>query len=336
MINLIRKVTKPLAVSGRESEMAGVICEEMIPCVDECRVDAMGNVVAVKYGNGENRKKLMYSAHMDEIGFIVTYIDDNGYIRFQGIGAINYFSAAFTVVVFENGVKGVMVPDIDAGPNDARQERFFVDIGAKDKKDAERRVSVGMTFAVESGVTRLAGSRVAGRPMDDRIGVAVLIAAAQRMAKAGETPYNDIYYVFSVQEEVGCRGAQTAAYSIMPDYGISLDGTGTGDCPGSKPMAVQMGKGVAVKLKDVGVVCDRYLVDKMTQECKTRKIRCQREIFSAGRTDSSVIQTAGAGVATGGISVPMRYIHSSVEVVDMADMEEAVRLVVAMTQCVLD
>lgn len=336
MINLIRKITRPLSVSGRESAVAGVICEEIIPYVDECRTDALGNVIAVKYGSGENKKKLMYSAHIDEIGFITTYIEDNGFIRFQTIGGINFASAAYTVVVFENGVKGVMVPESGVGANEFRQDKFVVDIGAKNRKDAERRVSIGMTFAVESNVTKLAGNRVAGRPMDDRIGAVVLIEAAVRMGKAGQIPYNDIYYVFSVQEEVGCRGAKTAAYSIMPDYGIALDVTGTGDSQGAKQMVVRLGGGAAIKIKDSSVICDRYLVEKMTEAAKTNGIKHQHEILAAGGTDTSSIQQTGAGVAAGCISIPTRYIHSSVETIDIADVEECVKLAVAMNNCELD
>jgi len=335
-INLIKKITKPLSVSGRESEVAGVICEEMIPLVDECRTDAMGNVIAVKYGCGENKKKLMYSAHIDEIGFIVTYIEDNGYVRFQTLGGINFYSAAYTVVVFENGTKGVIVPEAGAGANEYRQDKFVIDIGAKNKKDAERRISIGMTFAVESNITKLAGSRIAGRPLDDRIGAVVLIEAAARMSHAGEVPYNDIYYVFSVQEEVGCRGAKTAAYSVMPDYGIALDVTGTGDCQGSKPMAVKLGGGAAIKIKDSSVICDRYLVEKMTEVSKSAGIKYQHEILAAGGTDTSSIQQTGAGVSAGCISIPTRYIHSSVETIDAADVEECVKLTIAMNNCELD
>lgn len=320
MFNLTKKLLKPVSVSGCESAVAGVIAEEISPYVDSIRTDAMGNLIAYKAGVGENRKKIMFAAHMDEIGFIVTYIEENGYIRFNAIGGINFTSAAFTYVVFESGLRGVLVPDANGG--------HVVDIGAKNRKDAERRVKIGDTFAVVSDVIKLAGTRVAGRPMDDRIGAVILIEAAKRLD--GISVKNDIYFCFVVQEEVGCRGSKTAAFGIMPDIGIALDVTGTGDTQGASPMAVKLGGGAAIKLKDSSVICDRGLVETMKRTAEEKKIKYQLEILPYGGTDTSSMQQNGAGCLAGCISIPTRYIHSNVETIDMADVEESVKLTMAL------
>lgn len=324
MLNLTRKILKPVSVSGREDAVIGVIAEEIAPYVDSITTDPMGNLIAFKAGVGENKKKLMYAAHIDEIGFIVSYIEENGYLRFHTIGGINFQSAAFTHVVFENGLRGVLVPE----GGELRADKCYVDIGAKNRKDAERRVKIGDTFAVVSEVVKLAGSRVAGRPMDDRIGAVILIEAAKRLE--GKEVYNDTYFVFTTEEEVGCRGAKTAAYNIMPDVGIALDVTRTGDTPNCAPMAVKLGDGAAIKIKDSSVVCDRDLVNKMKKACEDGKIKHQFEILSGGGTDTSSMQANAGGAIAGCISIPTRYIHSSVETIDMNDVEACVQLTMAM------
>jgi len=331
MFNLTKKLLKPVSVSGREESVAGVIAEEIAPYADEVRIDPLGSVIAYRAGSGENKRKLMFAAHIDEIGFMVSYIEENGWIRFQTLGGINFASAAFTAVIFENGTRGVLVPEGGVGPADYRQEKFVVDIGAKNRKEAERRVSVGDTFAVEKNLWRLMGNRAAGRPLDDRIGAVILIEAAKRLAEAGGA-YNDTWFCFTVQEEVGCRGSKTAAYEVQPDVGVALDVTRTGDTPGASPMAVSLGGGAAVKLKDSSVVCDRGLTDKMRALCEAEKIPYQLEVLAAGGTDTSSMQQAAGGAAAGCISIPTRYIHSSVETVDFGDVDACAALTAALAR----
>ena len=329
MLSLIKKLIKPVCVPGNENEVAGVIAEEIAPYVTSCKTDNMGNLIAYVEGTGENRKKLMFAAHIDEIGLIVTHIEDNGYIRFSTLGGINMTAAAYSEVTFENGLCGILVPDSGAS-NPLNCDNCSVDIGTKSKRETERKVKLGDTFAVKSDVIRLAGQRVAGRPMDDRIGAAVMIEAAKRIGK----PYNDVYFCFTVQEEVGCRGSKTAAYSVMPDIGIALDVTATGDSQSSKPMEVKIGGGAAVKIKDSSVVCDRALVKKMRDVSEENKIKHQLEILTGGGTDTSSMQQTGAGAVAGCISIPTRYIHSPVELIDLGDVEECVKLTSAL--CMTD
>lgn len=209
MFAQLKKFVYAHGVSGDEEDISSVIASDIAPYVDKVYTDAMGNLIAFKKGKGENPKKLMFAAHMDEIGIYGELHRRQGIsARFQN-GGINYNAAAFSEVEFKNGTRGVIVPDARTAAKDFRPEVFYVDIGAKSKKDAERRVKIGDTCRVSPKLIRLAGSRVAGRPIDDRIGCLMLFEAA----KAAKSFENDTYFVFTVQEEVGVRGAKTSAFS---------------------------------------------------------------------------------------------------------------------------
>ena len=318
------------SVSGRENSVCEKIKKYISPYTDECYTDALGNLIAVKKGSGEDKKKIMLCAHMDEIGFIVNYIEESGYIRTAPIGGINYIAASFGEVVSENGVRGILVPDAGTAAGDINGEKVYIDIGAKNKKEAERRVKIGDFFVVAPYAKRLSGNRVFGRPFDDRIGCAILI----ELAKKCETPKNDLYFVFSVQEEVGCRGSKTAAFAIAPDYALAFDVTGTGDSLGAKPMAVKLSGGAAIKIKDASVICDGDTVNKLTELAKENKIKHQHEILKFGGTDTSSMQVAGSGCRAAALSIPSRYIHSGVEVIDLDDAEACVELALAFTESI--
>lgn len=329
MLNLMKQLVAPRAVSGWEKAISDKILPLIAPYADKVWSDAMGNLIAYKKGTapeGEG-KKIMLCAHMDEIGFMVTHIDDNGFIRVAPIGGINPVAAAFASVTFANGVKGIMVLESGTTPADVKVDKLYVDIGAKDKKEAERRVKIGDTCALEGGITRLLGRRIAGRPLDDRIGCAMLIKIAEALK---ETPCADnVYFVFSVQEEVGVRGSKTATFGIMPDVGIAYDVTLTGDTVGAKPMACAVGNGAAIKIKDASVLCDRTLVDELAEIAKESDIKHQFEILIAGGTDTSSMQMTGSGCRAAALSVPTRYVHSGVEMLDLNDAQACVDLTVA-------
>lgn len=329
MLNLMKTLTAVSGISGYEKAVSDKLLKLIVPYTDKAYNDAMGNLIAVRNGTGEDgtRRKVMLVAHMDEIGFLVSFIDDNGFIRVAPIGGINWIAAAYANVTFESGVKGVMLPEIGTAPAEITGDKMYIDIGAKDKKEAERKVKIGDFCALDGQMTRLCGRRIAGRPLDDRIGCAVLIKIAERLAAAPVR--DDVYFVFSTQEEVGLRGARTAAFGIMPDIGIAYDVTGTGDGIGAKPMACVLGGGAAIKLKDSSVICDRAFADELAAVAKENGIRHQFEILLAGGTDTAAMQSAGAGVCAGALSIPTRYIHSGTEVLDLADAEACVELTVA-------
>ncbi len=309
------------SVSGREQKIREKIEALIAPLCDEVYTDALGNLHALKRGTG-NGKKIMLAAHMDEIGFMVTFIEDSGFLRIAPVGGISYDAAQYSCVVSERGTRGVLVPD----ENQKKNEKFYIDIGAKSKGDAQRRVSVGDFFVAAPSLEKLTGSIVAGRPLDDRVGCAVLLEIAERIKD--EKLENDIYFVFSSQEEVGCRGAGAAAFAHSPDIALCFDVTATGDTAGATPMSCKMGGGAAVKIKDSSVICSEEITNALCSIAREKGIKHQREVLLAGGTDASCMQTAGTGAAVGALSIPTRYIHTSVEMCDMGDALACVDLAV--------
>lgn len=329
MLNLMKTLTATCGISGREKAVSDKLLTLVAPLTDKCWNDTLGNLIAVRYGTASeaDRKKIMLCAHMDEIGFLVTFIEDSGFIRVSPIGGINWVAAAFSQVTFAGGVKGILVPETGTAPGELGPEKCYVDIGAKDKKEAERKVRIGDHCALTGSLTRLCGRRITGRPLDDRIGCAVLLKIAEGLKDAPVA--DDVYFVFSVQEEVGIRGAKTATFGITPDIGIAYDVTGTGDSLGAKPMACSVGGGAAIKLKDSSVICDYELAQALGQVAKEKGIKHQYEILAAGGTDTSAMQMSGAGVKAAALSIPTRYIHSGVELLDLQDAEACVELTLA-------
>lgn len=329
MLNMIKTLVAPRGISGREKAVSDKLLTLMAPLTDNCRTDAMGSLIALKKGTAPDgeRRKIMLCAHMDEIGFLATFVEDSGMIRVAAIGGINFIAAAYQTVVFGNGVKGILVPETGTAAADIKQEKMYVDIGAKDKREAERKISVGEFCTLESNITRLCGRRIAGRPLDDRVGCAILVKIAEQLKEAPVA--DDVYFVFSVQEEVGLRGSKTAAYAIMPDIGLAYDVTLTGDTPGAKPMACSVGAGAAIKLKDNSVICDRELTRELAAVAKENDIKHQFEILVAGGTDTASMQMTAAGARVAALSVPTRYVHSGVEMLDAADADACVALTVA-------
>lgn len=328
MYGILKRLVNICGVSGRETPVADAIEELIAPYVDSVKRDAMGNVIAFKKGEGAGAKKLMLAAHMDEIGFMVNYVEQSGRIRFATLGGINFVSAAYSQVVFENGLQGVLVPEADCKAGDLTADRCYVDIGAKNRREAEKYVKTGDTFALKGSLTKLCGSKLCGRPLDDRVGCAVLIYAASRVKKAK----NDVYFVFTVQEEVGLRGARCAAYGIMADFGVAVDVCPSGDVPGVKNQSVVCGKGPAVKLKDASVICDQGLVQLLRDTALENKIRYQNEILTAGGTDTAAIQMTGRGCPAGCISVATRYIHTGAEMIDLKDAKGAAAIFTALAE----
>lgn len=324
MYNFLKQILDVTAVSGRETELLEKIRTLISPYVDECSFDNLGNLMALKKGSSENAKDIMLCAHADEIGFMATYIEDNGFIRVSNIGGINFVSAAYSKVVFENGTKGVIVPEGKVS-EPKKADSYYVDIGADSKKTAEKKVQVGDVAVCEACVDKLMGKRIVGRPFDDRIGCAVLFDIARTV----EAPKHNVWFVFSTQEEVGCRGAKTAANRIAPDCALVFDVTGTGDTIGAPSMAVKLGGGAAIKIKDASVICDHETVETLVELAKSNKIPYQCEILTYGGTDTSSIQVSGSGARAAALSIPSRYIHSSVEMVDLKDAEACRDLAVA-------
>ncbi len=322
MFDMINKLTRTFGPSGNEKKVAALISDILKGKVDEIKTDALGNLICIKKGTG---KKIMLAAHMDEIGIIVSYIDKKGFLRFSGVGGINPFVILGKRVVFENGTVGVIwhEENIDDIKN-IKLEKMYIDIAAKSEADAEKLVNVGDMAVFEAG-TILQNGRIISKSMDNRIGCAILVQTALNQPETE----NEIYYVFTAQEEVGLRGARTAAYGIMPDMALAVDVTTTGDTPESKPMTINIGDGPAIKIKDRSVIAHPEIKDRLIRCAKEQNIPYQFEILVQGGTDAGSIHTTAGGIPSGGLAIPTRNVHNSAEIVDMKDVENAVKLIEA-------
>ena len=324
MKQLIQKLTETFSPSGYESAIREVIRKEIKPLADELKVDALGNLIARKGKAGKNGKRIMLAAHMDEIGLIATHIDDNGFVRFTGIGGIRPAALTGSRVRFVDGTAGVIgtdrITDMTKAPT---MEQCYIDVGATSQKDCP--VKVGDVCGFDRPFLDL-GQRLVAKSMDDRIGCVVLIEALRAL----KTSPHEVYFVFSTQEEVGLRGAHTAAFGVEPEIGLSVDVTGTGDTPKGSRMAVSLGKGPTVKIKDGGMLSDPRVVAWMSAAAEKARLPYQSEILEGGTTDATAMQVSRAGVPASCVSIPSRYIHTPSEMVDYGDVQNAVKLLVAL------
>ena len=311
-MKLLEKLTMCVSPSGREGTITDIIREELKYFCDEIYTDTLGNLICHKKGKG---KKLMLAAHMDEIGFMVNYIDDNGFLRFSTIGGILKYNSINSTVEFTNGEKGKISYENKENPSSVGFEKMYIDIGAENKEDAEKRVQIG-DMASYGGNFTLIGNKVMAKALDDRAGSWALIRAMQSVK---ETP-NDIYAVFTVQEEVGCRGAKTAAAQINPDIAVAIDVSNVGDTPESMELNLALGKGPAIKIKDASFIIHEKVKNFLLDAAKKSGIPFQLEAASFGGTDTGAIHLTGGGIPAGTISIPTRYIHSPNEVIDKNDL----------------
>jgi endoglucanase len=319
---LIRKLTETFSPSGYESAIREVIRSEVKPFADEIRVDQLGNLIVRKGRAGKGGKKIMIAAHMDEIGLVASHIDPRGFVRVTNIGGVRPQNLMGGRVRFANGTPGIIYAEPLEKPTDAPAlEKVFIDVGAL--SDKNHPVKVGDVAAFERPFMEM-GDRLVAKSMDDRIGCAVAI---ESLKKLKNTPH-EVYFVFTVQEEVGLRGAGPSAYGIAPDLGFSIDVTGWGDTPGMKNVELALGKGPAIKIKDGGMLSDPRIVQWMIKTAERNRIPYQREILLAGTTDATAMQVSRAGVPVGCISVPCRYVHAPSEMVDLNDVQNAVKLIV--------
>lgn len=323
MLETMKALVAPVCVSGREAEIARVIRGLAAPYADECETDTLGSLIVRKKGPG---KKVMVSAHMDSIGFMATFFEKEGLIRFGAVGGVPTYDILHRRVRFENGAEGVVCADPDTDMKKLTANDLCIDIGAENEADAAARVSIGDT-AVYAGDTFLTGRRMVSHYMDNRVGCLVLLMAMERLKKTE----NDVYFVFSSQEEVGLRGAMTAAYGIKPAYGLAVDVTVAGDLGKieKREGTTKLGGGAAVKVMDRSVICHPQMVKLLREIAKEKHIPFQMDVIKQGGTDAGSIHTSGAGVVTGGISIPARYIHSPSEMVDTRDVEACAALLTA-------
>ena len=326
MKQLLKTLTETFAPSGYEDSVREIILKEVKPLADEVRVDALGNLIARKKpsAGAKNPRKIMLAAHMDEIGIIVSHIDKKGFARFTNVGGAFGRYTLGARVRFLNGVTGIVGHDrLEQVDNILPLNKMYVDVGATSKENCP--VKVGDVAAFDRTFIEM-GDRLVAKSLDDRAGVVTLIETLRAIKS---TP-NDLYFVFTTQEEVGTRGAGTAAFGIDPEIGIAVDVTPTGDTPASLKMVMELGKGPCIKFRDVGMISDPRVVDWMIKAAEKAKIPYQREVLLIGSTDAREIQISRTGVMTGALSIPCRYVHSASEMVDINDLKNSVKLLTAM------
>lgn len=325
VLETLQAINSRFGPSGREKRVAEKIHALAAPYADEVTTDVMGNLIVHKKGSGP---KVMFAAHMDSIGFLVTHIEDSGLLRVGAIGGIEPREVLATPVRFANGVLGTLYEDQGLEDQKRRVSHLFVDIGAVDAADARARVQVG-DMAVYHTPTYLSGRSVFGPYLDDRICCVAMLMALEQVK---ESP-NDLYFVFTTQEEVGLRGAQTAAFAIDPDYALAVDVTDSDDLPGSKHTgSSKQGGGAAIKVMDASVISHPWMVDRLRELAREGKLRHQLDVMNDGGTDGGAIHKARAGVCTGGVSIPCRYIHAPQESAALSDVEDCAALLAAFAQ----
>ena len=325
MKTVIRQLTEAFGPSGYETEVTELIKTMVAKHADEVKTDVLGNLIAIKNGS-QDGQSIMFAAHTDEIGVVVTHIDDQGFLRFGSVGGVGISTLVGNRVRFAGGAVGAIYQEKGSW-KELTLDKLYIDIGAENKEEALKKVKVG-EFGIFHREFEDLGDRLIAKSMDDRVGCAVLIEALKKI----QNPKNTLYFVFTAQEEVGLRGARTAAYGLEPDLGIALDVTLTGDMPEARRMAVSLGKGAAIKVKDSSLITHPKVKDLLVTLAEENKIPYQMEVLEAGGTDAGAIHLTKAGVPSGAISIPTRYVHSPSEMVDMRDVEACVNLVVALAE----
>ena len=328
MKELLRRLTEAFGPSGHEDEVRELVRQEVKGLADSLTVSSMGSLHAVV--NPQGKTKIMVAAHMDEIGLVVSHIDPAGFARFQMIGGLNPQTLVGHRARFANGIRAVIgIEDQEDWTKPATLADLYLDFGVSSAADCP--VRIGDIGSFDRPFVEI-GPRLIAKAMDDRVGVTVAIETMRRLRR---TPHQ-VQFAFTVQEEVGLRGARTSAFGLDPDVGIALDVTRTGDTPKGPKMAVELGKGPAIKVKDSNLLSDPRLVDLMVRRAEAARVPYQLEVLQGGTTDASVIQLTRSGVPSGCISIPCRYVHTPSEMVDLADVEGAVKLLSAILSRPMD
>jgi len=327
MKKLLQQLTEIYGPSGFEDEVRAAIRHHVEPLADDIQVDAMGNLFALKRGDGSGRR-IMLAAHMDEIGVIVTQVEDEVFLRFSGVGTIPMKALLGAQVRFANGTIGVISHDGGAKPEIIGRDtpdlgRWFIDVGAESRDDLP--VGVGDVAQFLSPFQDL-GNRVLGRAFDDRVGCVVLIETLRQL----DASPHDIIFTFTVQEEVGLRGARVAAFGMEPEIAIAVDVAPTGDTPRPElAIALKLGAGPSIKVADTGMISHPRLRRALEAVARERDIPYQLEVLPLGSTDAAAMQASRSGVIAGAVSIPTRYTHLTSEMLDVRDAENAVRLLTA-------
>lgn len=331
---LLKKISETPGAPGFETQIRALVKKEIEGLVDEIHVDSMGSLIGIR--RGKESKRMMVAAHMDEISFMVTHIDDEGFIRFHPLGGFDpkTLTAQRVIVHGREDVLGVMgSKPIHLMTNEEKNKvpqirDYFIDTGLPVER-VKQLIDIGDPITRERELVKM-GNCINGKSLDNRLSVYILIEVLKAL-KGKTLPY-DFYAAFTVQEEVGLRGAFNAAGHIDPDFGIGLDVTIAYDTPGAMPfeMITRLGKGTAIKILDGSIICDSRMIAFMKSVANKNAIPYQLEILTAGGTDTGAIQRQGAkGSIAGAISIPLRHVHQSIEMAHEGDINSSVDLLVA-------
>jgi endoglucanase len=333
-VALLKQICETPGVPGFEQRIRELVLREVGPLVDEVQVDNMGNVLAIK--RGRERKRVMVAAHMDEIGFIVNHIDDDGFLRFLPLGGFDPKTLTSQRVIVHGaqdligvmGSKPIHLMKPEERTKQVPLTDYFIDLGMP-KEEVEKYVSVGDPVSRERELIEL-GECVNSKSLDNRVSVFILLEALRQLQDTA-VPY-DIYAVFTVQEEVGLRGAISSAHLIDPDFGFGLDVTIAFDVPGaqSHEAVTRLGKGAAIKVMDGTVISDYRMVNYLKHLADKHGIAWQPELLPSGGTDTAGVQRSGKkGAIAGAISIPLRHIHQTIEMAHQADIRHCIDLLSA-------
>ncbi len=322
--DLLKQLTEVHAPSGYESPVRDLIRAEVEPLADAVHVDRLGNLHAVVRGKGDGLR-VMVAAHMDEIGLMVTHVDDKGFARFTYVGDLWTATLVGNRFVFANGAVGIInVEKYQERPKVESLDKLYLDFGAGDRASCPVRVGDIATF--DRSFVDL-GARWVSKAMDDRIGCAIQVEVIRRLTR--QTPH-EVHFVFTVQEELASQGAMTSAFAVQPHLAIALDVTSTGDLPASPPFPVVLGKGPAIRVSDRAMLVHAGVKDWMLHTAESRGIPYQLEVITGITSDARKIQQAGVGSAAGVLSVPCRHLHTPSEMVDVEDVKHTVELMLAL------
>ena len=325
---MLKKLTEAFGVSGYETEVRNIIMKELENCDVDISVDGMGNMLVFKLAEEPTDKKtVLLSAHMDEVGFIVTDITDEGYIKFASVGGIDpRILISKRVCVYGRkgviGLKPILLTTKEERKKTPTEDELFADVGAKTKAEAEAVVEKGDYFGFDSQDVEF-GSQIKAKALDDRLGCAIMIEILKKRWNI------NLVCAFTVQEEVGLRGAKVAAKGVNPDYAVVIEGTTCNDMTGipQNLRVTKSGNGAAISILDSASKADKELVELLISAADARGIPWQFKASTAGGNDAGAIYLTDGGIKTASISVPCRYIHSPVCVMSKADFDSCQRIV---------
>lgn len=319
---LFKELTQLHGVSGYEKEVSRYISEKLEPYADDITLDTNGNLIVFKKGQAQNRKKLLFAAHMDEIGLQVIKIEDDGRLMVKQLGSCWIYTTYQSRVIFRNGTIGIVASRVPPEQLEGKHLNLYIDIGVTSKEEARKYVDIGDACSYVGPFAELPGDYLTSKAIDDRVGCFMQMQTLMDV----KTPRNDIYMAFTVQEEVGTRGGGVVAHRVRPDIGIAVDVTPAHDRPGDLEGSNAMGSGVAIKISDTSFISDEYLLDVSYDICRKKDIPYQKDVIYVGGTDAAPINRTREGVKTIGFSVVTRYTHGPNALVHGKDIEATIAL----------